>query len=127
LLDYQNLQPKGSKEVDSQVINFNLTNLDKFLKNQENSEDQAVDSAVAFNQKQELQTEIQTKKTELEDLISSIKEKLKSNSKNPLLSNTKRQERNEKLESLFKNIPTNQEEFVKNLENIKKDLSKKQT
>ena len=48
-------------------------------------------------------------------------------SKNPLFSENKRKEREEKLNSFFKNFPTNQDEFAKQLEDIKQDLSKKLT
>jgi hypothetical protein len=75
-------------------------------------------------QEKVLQQQIKVKKTEIKQLINSAKNKLKSNSK---FSDTKRQEREEKLESFFENIPTNPEEFKKSLENIKEGLSKKLT
>jgi hypothetical protein len=71
-----------------------------------------------------LQQQIETKKTELEKLINLAKYKLKSNSK---FSDAKRQEREEKLETFFKNFPTDQDKFIKDLENIKEGLSKKLT
>ncbi|CAG8447307.1 9415_t:CDS:10 [Racocetra fulgida] len=57
----------------------------------------------------------------LEQLIGSLKDKLKSKS---LLSRDKQKIREEKLEALFKAIPETPEEFIKELENIKPGLSK---
>ena len=74
------------------------------------------------NQEQNLQQQIIIKKLTLENLINSAKDKLKSNSK---FSDSKKKDRDSKLESFFKNIPTNPDEFVKNLDNIKENLSKK--
>src|ERR1043165_1918500 len=70
------------------------------------------------NQEQNLQQQIIIKKLTLENLINSAKDKLKSNSK---FSDSKKKDRDSKLESFFKNIPTNPDEFVKNLDNIKEN------
>ncbi|CAJ0900013.1 13536_t:CDS:2 [Entrophospora sp. SA101] len=79
---------------------------------------------LSLAQKEDLQSQTQAKETELTKLINSAKFKLKSNSK---FSDTKRQEREEKSAVFFKNLPTNPEEFIKSLENIKAGLSKKLT
>lgn len=75
--------------------------------------------------KQNLQDQIQVKEIYLKEIINSVKDKLKSNSKLPF--DTKRQEREEKLNLLFENLLITSEEFVKGLENIKQGLSKKLT
>lgn len=75
-------------------------------------------------QREDLQKQIISKKTSLEQLIISAKEKLKSTSK---FSDTKRKEREKKLELLFKNLPATSEEFIKSLESIKTGLSGKLT
>lgn len=74
------------------------------------------------SQEQNLQQHIMIKELTLEKLVNSAKEKLKSQTK---FSESKRKERNDKLESFFKNLPTNQDEIIKGLEEIKKDLSRK--
>ncbi|CAG8438028.1 5991_t:CDS:2 [Scutellospora calospora] len=72
----------------------------------------------------ELQQQIKAKKFVLEQLVTSAKTKLRSSSK---FSKAKRQEREQKLEAFFKNLPATQDEVIENLENIRKDLSKKLT
>ena len=76
------------------------------------------------NLKEKLQEQIKTKEDYLRNLINSSKNKLKSKSKG-IFSDDKHKERNEKLELFFKNFPSSKEEFIKGLENIKNDLSKK--
>jgi hypothetical protein len=131
LLGCQNLQPKDSEEVSdefSQVIKFDTKEINKFLKVQANSKIKTLnslspDSAVAFrsSQEQELQKQITIKISGFESLVNSAKEKLKSKS----YFSTDREERDRQLESFFEIFPTNLDEFIKGLESIKKDLSKK--
>jgi GTPase SAR1 family protein len=71
----------------------------------------------------ELTTLKKGKETELNQLISSVEDKLKSSN----FLDLKRKERNEKLEIFFKNFPADQDKFIKDLENIKQGLSKKLT
>jgi len=78
-----------------------------------------------IEQQEDLKNRIKDKNNALKELINSTKSKLKSESINPLSS--KHKEREEKLAPIFENLPTNPEEFIKSLENIKKDLSKKLT
>jgi energy-coupling factor transporter ATP-binding protein EcfA2 len=63
------------------------------------------------------------KEIELESLVKLAKDKLKGSS----IFSIRSADKNKELESFFKDFPTNQVEFVKNLEKIKKDLSKKIT
>lgn len=72
-----------------------------------------------------LSEQIETRKTYLQGLISSAREKLKSHSKIPFF--RKHEERERRLVSLFENIPNTLEEFIRDLENIKKELSKEIT
>jgi uncharacterized protein (DUF2344 family) len=79
---------------------------------------------VKSNELKELQKLIVSKQITLGELVNSVKEKLQSKSK---FSETKQKDRSEKLDSFFKNFPTSQDEFVKGLDNIKENLSKKLT
>lgn len=72
-------------------------------------------------QKTILRDQIKGKESELGQLIFSVKDKLKSNS----FLDSKRKERNKKLEFFFKDFPADQDKFVKGLENIKQGLGKK--
>jgi len=74
-------------------------------------------------QQKDLQKQIVSRESDLEVLISSAKDKLRSNS---VLTATK-QDREDKLATLFQSLPANSEEFIKALENIKPELSKKIT
>src|SRR6185369_7249511 len=71
-----------------------------------------------------LSRQIKSKLSILETSINSAKTKLKSSSK---FSETKREEREEKLKSFFSNFPTTSKKFVKALKNIKLELSEKLT
>lgn len=77
-----------------------------------------------IKQEEDLAKQTEGKETYLQELVAIVKGKLKSKSKG-IFSDDKHKERNEKLESFFKNFPTTQGEFIKGLENIKHDLSKK--
>ena len=68
--------------------------------------------------------QIKSKLSILETSIKSAKTKLRSNSK---FSETKREEREEKLKSFFSNFPIAPRKFIKSLENIKPGLSGKLT
>lgn len=75
----------------------------------------------------DLQKQIRIKEIEVGQLINSIKSKLKSKSKFADIKHNK-EERNEKLEVIFKKLSAiTREEFVKELENIKQGLSEKLT
>jgi len=131
LINLKELKLENNKFIGSLETLKNLSRLEKLNINNTN-----INSGLEYlpesvkllyanlDKSQELQKQLTAKKLILEQLIISAKEKLKSNSK---LFDTKRKEREEKLESLFENIPTNPEEFKKSLENIKPGLSKKLT
>jgi putative ribosome biogenesis GTPase RsgA len=78
--------------------------------------------ASLFYQEQRIRVKIHELENRLEELISWVKEKLKSKS---VLSKNKLQERNKELEKIFKNLPATPKEFIAKLEEIKSELSKK--
>src|ERR1043166_3488454 len=78
-------------------------------------------TALKEKQGEILREQIKGKESELNQLIGLAKDKLKRSS----FLDSKRKERNEKLENFFKNFLADQDKFVKDLESIKQGLSKK--